>query len=518
MIPYFKKIQAAVRAMFLNFPIAKAPTKISSLETPEIIRLQKVNGNIKDVEVGYRISAINEYGETIASEEKSIVLGTVLDTVDITKSDFCPGILPQGEYYYGITAFNDNGETNIIQSFPVRNSGVPAPIWANNPAQVSNTGLLPKGTNFYAVSTVYNNKETDLSTLQEVIVEKDKSSVTLQFLAVEGAAAYKIYGRDKGELKLLTTVEAGVYIDDPNNRQVISWVDNGNLIPSSDAPTINQTTAGVKLQWKAVDGDVKGYRIYGRTSKSPNDLQFIAEVKANVLSYKDEGINNPSYTPPKINESGSNTGCGVIIQWNKVPNSTGYKIYGRGKSIEKDNGSIIEEKGYLVTISDGATTSWNDAGVIDPDYNTSYPAADTTDGTRGVLGCVIPDGDTLEIDARGVLQVKGGIDSFLGRSEISNVKDQHVLVFNGEKQKWNNFDLTSLIFTLISVTDSTVIPKDKKFEEYKNDLVNTLNTINTFKDDYVALQQKVTYLEKCIETIKRDIGTSYFPDKQETTE
>ena len=515
MIPYSIKIQAAVKDMLINPEIAKAPRKESSLSIPSNISATITRGNIKESEVGYRITAINKYGETSASDEFSMTIGTILDNVNVINSVYTPGILTRGIYYYGVTATNESGETNVLNSYYVNNPGAPAPDWAVNPAIVTEDGMLPIGTYFYSIVSVIDNKETNLSNFQEVQVEKENSSVNLKFLAVEGASAYNIYGRDRNMPKRIGSIPAGVYTG-PD--QVIEFKDNGTSIGKESAPTFNNTTAGIEIQWEAIEGNVKTYKIYGRTSPIANELRFIAEVPNNVTSYKDSGFITPTYTPPIRNTSGYSSGSGVVLKWNPVPSATGYRIYGRKKAYENEEQDIVEEKGYLTTIPDPSITTWTDTGVITPDLTISYPTADSTDGTKGVLGSVIPDGVTLDIDENGLLSVKGGIDSFLGNSLITNLNDQDVLVFDYKKQKWVNFDLSDLIFTLISITDDTVVPKDEKFTAYKENLINTLNTLNTFKEDYNKLVHKVKYLENCIASIKRDIGTSFFPELQDVEE
>ncbi len=268
MIPYSIKIQAAVKDMLINSEIAKAPRKESSLSIPSNISATITRGNIKESEVGYRITAINKYGETAASDEFSMTIGTILDNVNVINSVYTPGILTRGVYYYGVTATNESGETNVINSYYVNNPGAPA-----------------------------------------------------------------LYGRDRNMPKRIGSIPAGVYTG-PD--QVIEFKDNGTSIGKESAPTFNNTTAGIEIQWEAIEGNVKTYKIYGRTSPIANELRFIAEVPNNVTSYKDSGFITPTYTPPIRNTSGYSSGSGVVLKWNPVPSATGYRIYGRKKAYEND--------------------------------------------------------------------------------------------------------------------------------------------------------------------------------------
>lgn len=515
MIAYANKIHRAVKDMLIHPTIAKSPTKVPSLTTPYNVSGTVTSGNIKTDEVAYRFTAINEYGETAASEEVVITVGTILDNTKIINNIYTPGILPRGVYYYGVTATNESGETDIAHSYYVNNGGTPSPSWADNPATHTEDGLLPSGAYYYAITSVVDGKETDLSSFQEVIIEPENSSVNLRFLAVEGASSYNIYGRDRNMPRRIGSINAGVYTG-PN--QVIEFKDNGSAIGREAAPTFNNTAAGIEIQWEPVEGNVKTYKIYGRTSPIARDLRFIAEVPANTTKYKDTGYIIPTYPAPLRNTSGYSTGAGVILKWSPVPSATGYRIYGRSKSYEDESGQIIEKKGYLTTIMDPSITVWTDTGIIAPDMTQSYPVSDSTQGTKGVLGSVVPDGVTLSIDESGILSVKGGIDSFLGNSVITNLKDQDVLIFDYKLQKWVNYDLSSLIFTLLSITDDTVVPKDDSFKKYKEDLINTLNIMSSFKDTFQKMEYRVKYLENCIKSIQRDIGKSFFPDLQEVEE
>lgn len=515
MIPYDKKYRATAANMLNRQVIAKAPTSISSLTTPTNLRGSVVSGSIKQNNVGYRVSAINEYGETIASDELKLSIGTSLNPIIPTSHRYTPGILPIGQYYYGVTATNEYGETNITQTIYVKNNGTPAPEWSDQEASVLSTGMLPSGTYFYSVTCVVSNKETITSTAKEVVVNSDNSSVVLTFKAVEGASSYNIYRRSVGNIggqiqntiaKRIGTIKAPSYI---NSQQDISYTDNGTAIGQESAPTFNATTSGIEISWEPIlDAKVKTYKIYGRTSPNADDLKFIAEVPATSTSFKDQGYISPTTLAPKYNTSGYSDGAGVALTWNKVSGCTGYRIYGRDIKISESTGEN-ERKGYLVTIADPNVTGWTDTGVISPDFSVVPPAADTTDGTRGILGSVIPDGETLEVNASGLLSVKGGIDSFLGRSLISNVADDHILVYNNEEQKWCNVDFKDLVFTIVTMTDGTIVPIDQKFNAFKDKIVETLNLLNSFNEQINRIEDRMNLIEEKSTKIENKIGSPF---------
>lgn len=509
MIPYADKIINTVRNMLLKLPFAKAPSNLSSLNTPRITSGKEVLGNIKINELSYRITAINEFGETKASDEFNISVGSMLDNVNIIGSTYTQGILPKGIYNYGVTAVNENGETNILNSFEIINKGAPSPDWADNNSSITIDGQLPAGVYFYALTAVIDNKETDLSTFLEVNVPNENSSITIEFLAVEGASEYRIYGRNRNLPRRIGTVSNHIYTG-PN--QVIQFKDNGTAIPAEEAPSFNQTTSGINIIWDPIDGNPIKYRIYGRTAKDKNDLGLIAEVDGNKTSYKDQGLISPGKAPPQTNESGFTNGVGIELRWNQVPNSTGYRIYGRGKSFNS-HGEIREEKGLLVTINGQTNTTFTDTGILSPDLTTPYPKSDSTDGTRGLPGVVIPDGETIVIDSQtGLLSVKGGIDSFLGRSDITNVKDRDVLIYNEHRGLFVNQDLKDIIFTLITMTDGTVVPIDSKFKEYQTTLLETLNELKTYKDQIADILAGIKTNKEEIERIKNVIGKPFQND------
>lgn len=506
MVPYANKIINTVRGMLLKLPFAKSPTNISSLTVPKNLTGTEVSGNLNLAELAYRVSAINEYGETVASPEFTLTVGKMLKPVNVIGNTYTPGILPKGVYYYGVTAVSDSGETNIVNSFKVLNIGTPPPDWADVPASVTQDGQLPAGNLFYAVTCVIAGQETDLSTFLEVNVANNNAAITLKFLPVEGVDSYRVYGRSRTIPKRIAEIPAPVYGD---GTQPVVFKDIGDIIPKEDAPTFNSSKAGINIIWEPVEGNVRSYKIYGRSEVDPAELKFIWEVQGNQTNFKDDGTRIPSYTPPIKNESGYADGIGVALKWNPVPNATGYRIYGRNKSYIH-SGSTVEEKGLIATIDGQANTTFVDVGTLAPDMSIPFPVTDSTDGIRGVPGVVIPDGQTLVIDPlTGILSVNGGIDSFLGRSVISNLKDQDVLIYDAKLGKFRNMELSTLIYALINITTGTVVPIDPQFTDYKTNLASTLAALKTFKDEVQDIKAQIAKNKSDIAQVKDIIGTPF---------
>lgn len=510
---YAKKVQSIVKDMMIKPTVAKSPTSVSSLATPSINNITSSEGFIKQNEAAYKISAINEYGETISSPEAKITISTSLSPVDGISGSYAPGNLEKGIYYYGVTAVNENGETNILNAFPVSVRGIPRPIWSANPYSVTLDGMLPTGTYYYSVTAVKNGKETEPTDI-EVTVNQDNSSVTLEFNAVEGADSYNLYGRERSNKFRILNTGSVIYVDE---NQKITVKDTGNILTGADIPLVNTTTAGVKLSWQPVEGNVKYYRIYGRLSPNKENLLKIYEVPGTVTTYIDVGDIEPSGAAPIKNTSGSNNGSSVEISWDPVPNATGYRIYGRSPLVEKQQAAgvpIIEEnKGYLTTIPDGNITTWIDSGSIDPDYTILPPSADSTDGTMGVLGSVIPDGDTLVVDSRGVLSIKGNVKDVLGNMNIVDLENNHIIVYSKTTNKWINLD-PKLFFTtyIASISPSSVDgrvvieinPDD--LNNVSTNLADSLLALRDFTTVTDELKDQINKLEARVQELENDVG------------
>lgn len=513
--PYFKKIQSVVNNMILKPVIAKQPASESSLGTPTITSLVAREGFIKQNEAAYRISAINQYGETIASDEVKIAISTSLDSVRGVNGRYAPGNLERGIYYYGVTAVNDNGETTIGDIAKVSVNGVPSPIWAETTHSITLDGLIPRGRYYYTVTAVKDGKETTNSTHITVDVNQDNSSVTVNFKAVEGADGYNLYGRERGSEFKIASLTNVIFVDE---NQTISIKDNGSVITGQSLPSMNLTTSGVKLNWGAVNGRVKYYRIYGRTSPTSDNLRFITEVPGNVTTWIDNGLITPNGAPPTKNSTGSNEGSSIEITWEAVPNATGYRIYGREpmvQTIGTDGLPITtEEKGYLITIPNGNTTTWVDSGNIEPDFNTPPPSSDSTEGTKGVLGSVIPDGKTLVTDSNGVLSIKGNVEKVLGNMNIVGLENNHIIVYSADTNKWVNMR-PELFFTtyIASITPDVDDPTNitlkinaDSVSDVSTNLAESLASLTQVNRVTDELKDKIALIEERLLRIENSIG------------
>lgn len=527
MVPYKTKIQSIVNNLKTKQTVAQSPkSDVNVTVVAPVVHEDRIitcEGFIKEKEVAYCITAFDAYGESEASKEFSKVIASSIEPVKPTHYEYAPGILPIGIYHYGVTATNAYGETNIVDVLTVKNNGTPAPEWADEDSVVRDEiGLLPSGTYFYSVTSIANGKESIDSTPKEVIVDANNSSVTLKFKAVLGVTGYNIYRRSvgtfDGEINNKVPKKIG-YVGAEAQHMTggdIEFTDNGDVIGTETVPTFNMTTAGVRISWEAVD-DATGYKIYGRESPNSDEMKLIGTVDSSTLTFVDDGMVTPGVLAPSENTTGFTNGAGVEFTWEKSENAIGYKIYGRSKTKKGE-----EKKGLLAIIDDANITGWKDTGVLSPDYQTMPPKENTTGGSKGVLGSVIPDGVTLSVNGNGLLSVMGGIDSFLGRSEIHEIDDKHILIFNKVTQKWTNIDFASLVFTILVMAEKTdgavevtekdgkiVVPISKEFNDYKSNLAEILTATGTITDDNAKIKASIKALEDKIEELNKKIGTPF---------
>ena len=151
------------------------------------------------------------------------------------------------------------------------------------------------------------------------------------------------------------------------------FVEPGNNISTPSVSSLTNTTGGIKLAWKKVDG-AYGYRIYQKTSngwkriKDTTATSFTdSAVSANqtktytircidkngktVSGYNSKGWSK-KYTAatPKITKL-TNTSKGVSVTWNKIAGVYGYRLYRK-----YDGGSWTKVK-------DTTSTSFTDSGA-----------------------------------------------------------------------------------------------------------------------------------------------------------
>ena len=132
------------------------------------------------------------------------------------------------------------------------------------------------------------------------------------------------------------------------------FVEPGNNISTPSVSSLTNTTGGIKLAWKKVDG-AYGYRIYQKTSngwkriKDTTATSFTdSAVSANqtktytircidkngktISGYNSKGWSK-KYTPvaPTVSKLENTTG-GIKLSWNKITGVYGYRVYAKTSS------------------------------------------------------------------------------------------------------------------------------------------------------------------------------------------
>lgn len=139
-------------------------------------------------------------------------------------------------------AFKTSGQINVRYKGPLgRNydaTVIGAGVIGSAPAGLAPTtsttgGTLTAGTYFYRVSAVVNETETALATEVSQVTTGSTSTVTLNWTAVSGATAYKVYGRATGAELFMATVLTNTFLD------------TGSITPAGAQPS---GTLGVKLR------------------------------------------------------------------------------------------------------------------------------------------------------------------------------------------------------------------------------------------------------------------------------
>lgn len=158
-------------------------------------------------------------------------------------------------------------------------------------------------------------------------------TVTVAWSAVSGAVSYKIHrGPNPGQEGYLATVDA----------PTASFIDDGSITPGSACPT-SDTSA---------DGSGTVSTQYYRVSAVNETGETLASTEASIaLRYSD-------------------TPCGVLVSWARIPGAASYRVYGRATGAEQFLIETIE-------------TSWLDTNTETP--SGALPASNTT-GPRPYSG------------------------------------------------------------------------------------------------------------------------------------
>lgn len=235
---------AEFQAMFVAPDPRKYASSVSSLTlgnglatpTPSL-SASNTGGSLGAATYGYRVSALNGVGETVASAEVQASLAPLVTPGRPSLTLGSTGTLSNvGIYAYRVSAVNASGET-----------------------LASPEALIPVGGS------------------------GSTTSITVAWAPVPGATSYNVYGRSSGaELKLTATPVVGT-----------SFVDTGAVTPSGALPSSNTTgttTGSITLAWPAVTGAF-WYNVYGRT---PGGEQKMTPAAISATSFVDNGSVTPS--------------------------------------------------------------------------------------------------------------------------------------------------------------------------------------------------------------------------------
>lgn len=211
---------------------------------------------VADTMIGSGILHIETDAESLLSSKLSErradyldSLAPATDTPAAPTFDAEPGALATNTYGYKVAALNAWGES--IASAEATQATVllatPVASYASEEA-----GTLAPGTYYYRVSAINAVGETLASTEIDHTLS-GTGGIKIDWPAVSGSTGYRVYGRATGAELLLEEIGA-----------VLEYTDDGSLTPSGALPTANDTS-GIEVNWVAVTG-ATGYRIYGRTA------------------------------------------------------------------------------------------------------------------------------------------------------------------------------------------------------------------------------------------------------------
>ncbi len=224
-----------------------------------------------------------KYAQTATSVSLGAGISTPVPTISTATTG---GTLGGATYGYRVSAVNGSGET--VASAELTAALMPLSTPGQPTLTVGTTGTLAPGAYGYRVSATNAAGETLAST--EAITAFGASgsigSITVAWSPVTGATGYNVYGRTiGGELKIATGVVG------------TSFVDTGSVTPSGALPSSNTTgttTGTVTVAWSAITG-ATGYNVYGRT---PGGELKMTPSPIATLTFTDTGSVTPSGALP----------------------------------------------------------------------------------------------------------------------------------------------------------------------------------------------------------------------------
>lgn len=256
------------------------------------------------------------------------------------------GTLSPGTYYYRVSAMNEVGETLAsTETSIVIPAALSTPV--NSAFATSTTGgTLPAGTYYYRVSAINSLGRTLASTETSQVTTGSTSTVTVNWGAVTGATGYAVYGRTTGAEQFIALTTATAYTD------------TGSIAPNGALPTSNTTsttTNSITVKWSKID-NATGYKVYGRATGAE---LLIASV-GTVISYVDTGSITPAGALPGANTTAPNATLfiGVVnfkgraFYWEKNSQNVWYCNAGafQGAFHRLSFANFTQRGGYIVQV------------------------------------------------------------------------------------------------------------------------------------------------------------------------
>jgi hypothetical protein len=477
-IPFYKKIKAVFESIYKRFPVAKMPNLNPSLPIPSVPEVSNTNGTLSGSSYSYRITALTEYGESLPSEREVFINSQDIMTPEIVNSSYSVGNLSSGIYNYKVTAIGENGgETLPSDAITIELKGMPCPIMDEFLYPSTTEGILIPGDYYYRVTAFTDLGETLPTTIYQATINSttNTNNIKVRWLPVLGAIGYKIYGRSESSQSLI-----GIVFGESSD----SFIDDGRNIPNGELPIFNTTNAGIQINWRPVLGSF-GYRIYGREK---DNFRLIGEVSSSIHSFVDDGNSEPTTFVPEEDTTDKKIG-GCKLKWQKVPGAIGYRVYGRTINSEK----------LLFEVIGGNNTEFIDDGTYEEEIDITPPEVDSSSGRYGKLGMVIPDGETITITPNGMISVKGGIDSFLGRAILNDLSDGDIFVYDKFNLKWVNYNFKTLLSIYM-----TKLPVE--LEAYANRLTDLLNKNIELEQKLNTQTTEIELLKSNLEKLKLEVG------------
>lgn len=209
---------------------------------------------------------------------------------------------------------------------------------------------------------------------------------------------------------------------------------NGESVQSYSAGSIKETNSGNDI--KTWVGTQQEYDLI--TTKDPNTEYIITDAYSSldVILATQQEFNNSSTTkaatPYQVNQkignylplAGGNLNAGAILRLtntnNEVTplafNTSGYLTVGSKLYVdtETNTNNLVVRSGNIYKVNtSGATALWSDSvgvanGLATLDSNAKLSSSQLPIATTSSLGLVKPDGNTITIDANGVITAIGG--------------------------------------------------------------------------------------------------------------